>query len=334
MKNIALVPSQFLMPFYQMIKNNNIRCFSHQTYLDRVMGKINLPVNTLVSVIAVRDLLVHLATMENPQLDFDLGLRHGLLSVPEVKEEIETRKLAIIDSVELFCCYANSQYNQAAYWCEFDQKGLWFCRQTAVDINRTNNVLEQYTLGIMTALVRLVLGQTWQPEQVHYQQLEGFITPQALTKTQLYIGQQDTRMLLTKRDIGYSDITEPTKINLSQLNDFSVKQFGTFKQQIIDLLAPYIGSKMPALNDIVILSGISSRTIQRQLTKEQTSYRNICNELNMKYAKTVIRSNNLSISQLSVALGYTNIAHFSNAFKTYFGTSPRAFKNFRARQRA
>lgn len=49
--------------------------------------------------------------------------------------------------------------------------------------------------------------------------------------------------------------------------------------------------------------------------------------LKMTEARRMIRDGKLNITQISEALGYNSIHHFSRMFKRHFGVSPRAYRN-------
>ena len=46
------------------------------------------------------------------------------------------------------------------------------------------------------------------------------------------------------------------------------------------------------------------------------------NNSKMAYAKELLSSTSLSISQITDTLGFESISHFSRLFKNYYGTSP------------
>lgn len=51
--------------------------------------------------------------------------------------------------------------------------------------------------------------------------------------------------------------------------------------------------------------------------------------LKMEYAYTQLTTTDITISQLSDELGYCNVQHFSNQFKSYFGTPPGVVRRMR-----
>ncbi|WP_299982437.1 AraC family transcriptional regulator [uncultured Ruegeria sp.] len=71
--------------------------------------------------------------------------------------------------------------------------------------------------------------------------------------------------------------------------------------------------------------GLSSRTLARRLADEGTSYREIVEDLRCDLAQTFIK-NGMHLSEISYALGYSDQAAFSTAFKRWTGQAPTAFR--------
>ena len=70
-------------------------------------------------------------------------------------------------------------------------------------------------------------------------------------------------------------------------------------------------------------------TLQRKLAERGTSYQRILDGVRDRRACDALAYSDISIGQLSDALGYTNIDAFSRAFKKRFGVSPSAWRNAR-----
>lgn len=74
----------------------------------------------------------------------------------------------------------------------------------------------------------------------------------------------------------------------------------------------------------------SRSTLQRKLSEHGTSYQYLLDDIRQQLACDALVQSNVSIGQLSDALGYANIAAFSRAFKKHFGCSPRMWRNTKA----
>ncbi|MDH3978353.1 MAG: AraC family transcriptional regulator [Gammaproteobacteria bacterium] len=75
------------------------------------------------------------------------------------------------------------------------------------------------------------------------------------------------------------------------------------------------------------MSGISSRTFQRKLEKLGVNYTELVLEARIGIAKQWLENGDISITDISKALGYRSPSNFSRAFRGHVGQSPRAYRH-------
>mgnify|MGYP001816272841 FL=1 len=71
---------------------------------------------------------------------------------------------------------------------------------------------------------------------------------------------------------------------------------------------------------------MTSRTLRRRLTAEESSYQEILAEVRYELAREYLITSTLPIEEISQMLGYSAPGNFSNAFKRWHGSSPREFR--------
>jgi AraC-like DNA-binding protein len=71
---------------------------------------------------------------------------------------------------------------------------------------------------------------------------------------------------------------------------------------------------------------VNKRTLQRQLSEHDTSYKALLEEVRFDLARRYLRESSGSLTTLADMLCYSELSAFSNAFRTRFGMSPRAWK--------
>ena len=71
---------------------------------------------------------------------------------------------------------------------------------------------------------------------------------------------------------------------------------------------------------------ISTRTLQRQLQEKNTSFKLILNEVRTELADKYIRNNQLSLTEISFLLGFSEMSSFSRAFKRWTGETPSQYR--------
>ncbi|HKY90883.1 MAG TPA: AraC family transcriptional regulator ligand-binding domain-containing protein [Nevskiaceae bacterium] len=83
---------------------------------------------------------------------------------------------------------------------------------------------------------------------------------------------------------------------------------------------------MPSLTDLARLVNQSVRTLDRQLGREGSRFLDISKRVRHEKACTLLRSGELSVTQIAYQLGYGDVANFTRAFKRESGVSPSMFR--------
>lgn len=83
---------------------------------------------------------------------------------------------------------------------------------------------------------------------------------------------------------------------------------------------------MPSLSDLARLLNQSVRTIDRQLGREGNRFLELSKRVRHEKACTLLRSPDLSVTQIAYQLGYGDVANFARAFRRESGLSPSAFR--------
>ena len=95
------------------------------------------------------------------------------------------------------------------------------------------------------------------------------------------------------------------------------------KSSIIDLLPS--GN----VNDEQIAAelSMSTRSLQRKLNKKNTTFKQLLTEVRQELADKYIRNNQLSLTEISFMLGFSEVSSFSRAFKRWTGESPSEYRD-------
>ena len=76
--------------------------------------------------------------------------------------------------------------------------------------------------------------------------------------------------------------------------------------------------------------GMSSRTLRRRLAEAQTSFRQLIDELRRDTALKYLRETEMTVEDVSYALGFSDSANFRHAFRRWTSSTPQAFRGVRA----
>jgi AraC-like DNA-binding protein len=83
----------------------------------------------------------------------------------------------------------------------------------------------------------------------------------------------------------------------------------------------------PTLAELAKMRNVSTRTFNRYLTKESTTFRDLSLRVRYQRACELLRDGHLSVSQIAYTLGYSDLANFSRSFKKACGLSPSAYQD-------
>jgi len=72
--------------------------------------------------------------------------------------------------------------------------------------------------------------------------------------------------------------------------------------------------------------GMSTRSLQRRLSEEQTSYNDLLAEVREQFAKRYLARGTVTASEVAYLIGFTEPPAFFKAFKRWTGLTPREFQ--------
>jgi AraC-like DNA-binding protein len=82
----------------------------------------------------------------------------------------------------------------------------------------------------------------------------------------------------------------------------------------------------PEAEEVARALGLSVRTLQRRLTEEGASFRDIVLAVKVDVAKELLQRDDLTIAEVASAVGFARVPAFSRAFSQRTGISPSAFR--------
>lgn len=83
---------------------------------------------------------------------------------------------------------------------------------------------------------------------------------------------------------------------------------------------------LPSLEAMADKLAVSARTLKRHLQQAGLSYRQLQDEERYRQAQRKLANPENSISEVAYALGYSDVANFSKAFKRWSGMTPKGYR--------
>ncbi|MGB4415150.1 MAG: two-component regulator propeller domain-containing protein [Paludibacter sp.] len=122
------------------------------------------------------------------------------------------------------------------------------------------------------------------------------------------------------------------KLSDSEENQSLIKPvvLQSYNQTLLEKIIKIINENIadPDLNVEMLASRVGmSRVHMHRKLKELTnqSARDLIKSIRLKQAAELLQNQKLTISEVGYALGFSNLSHFSNTFKEFYGVSPKEF---------
>jgi AraC-like DNA-binding protein len=95
-------------------------------------------------------------------------------------------------------------------------------------------------------------------------------------------------------------------------------------------VASLLGVQQPRIELVAEATGTNCRTLQRRLSEAGTTYGGLVAHTRLRLARERLAASDEKIVDIALALGYTDAAHFTRAFKRWTGLAPFAYRAVQA----
>jgi len=189
----------------------------------------------------------------------------------------------------------------------------------------------ELAIAVGKKLLKMLLGNLWQPHAVHFQTAAG-ASPQTYVRL---LGMaphfNSTRnawvfdAALLDAPLSNADpmLHELMRAHIDQLDELAPKELPAYVCHLLRNFLPHGKVTVDFIADYMM---VSSRSLQRMLMEEGTSFQALLNETRQAVATRYLKESNMSLTQLAGVLGYADLASFSKAFQRWFAVSPRQWR--------
>ena len=127
---------------------------------------------------------------------------------------------------------------------------------------------------------------------------------------------------------GDADIS---KIFLRQCDEYLAELTAarTCCERLEDLMRASVGN-IPSLDELAAALNTSSRSLQRELSDEGTSYQELVKRYRMRHAKVLLLEKRPNIKAIAYTLGFKDVGSFRRAFRDWTGESIGAWQRSNA----
>jgi AraC-like DNA-binding protein len=190
----------------------------------------------------------------------------------------------------------------------------------------------EYTLGVTCQLIRTIAGSRWDPEEVHFQHPApaSLHAHAALFHAPVYFGQPINALILCRRDLDIRNPRTDERMAAFLLHHVTMmRRHRGERQSLADQVRSIVRNHLPSIDSVVNAeqaakaAGLSARSMQRVLQKENSGFRAIKDAERRSLAQQYLLQTGTSITEVALMLGYSDPACFTRACRRWFGVSPR-----------
>jgi AraC-like DNA-binding protein len=100
----------------------------------------------------------------------------------------------------------------------------------------------------------------------------------------------------------------------------------TLSQRVRDLVATELGRGNPTAPHIAKRLGMSTSTLGRRLEREETTFRDLLDDLRKQLATQYLTNPDLELAEVALLLGFSQSTAFHRAFRRWTGQTPAEFR--------
>ncbi|WP_295898699.1 AraC family transcriptional regulator [uncultured Vibrio sp.] len=199
----------------------------------------------------------------------------------------------------------------------------WFCVNSRGKENPYYQWSEAFAIVYIRQLMSALMNEEWRPNSVKIQSRDADIVKQVIPRgCRLFVEHAYTGVGIP------SELLErPISLSSTALSDKPalIEWHTSFTDNVFEVLKPYVRERDLTIEYAAELLSYSVRTLQRKLTNEKTSFRKIRDNLVFSVACELIEEGH-SLTYIANQLGYSDLPHFSRAFKRVSGLTPNLYK--------
>jgi AraC-like DNA-binding protein len=264
----------------------------------------------------------------------DIGLEAGAMPISAYGDfgRRVTCAPSLYQAIKTFCHCAASEYSRSDFYLTRDNDIAWFCRGPIEGTTDQAMQVEFYLIMLMIQIVRAALGPHWKPDRLRLQTLEehGQFDSDVLRGINIKYGAPFTAISIPLASLAAplsrrsDDSAQSGARHLSGSSSQALSE--NLKEGLKQLLASHVNICSLSIDLAAEILGVSSRTLQRYLRKQGSTYTMLIDEICFKLSREMMLDKNFSITEIAFQLGYSDVAHFSRAFRRITGLSPRCYR--------
>ena len=238
------------------------------------------------------------------------------------------RSPTLLHALEEFCRDSRRESSHAEVWLEPRGDTRILCHRSSMEIGDIgSNEASMMQSVVLLSIVRTFAGPDWVPAEIGLP-IQGQIGPivrgalgdARIRQTPNYGWLHLPRSILALPPRTPGPL-EP-RPGMERGDEPAPDLFGS----LVQLLHPYLSQKPPSIRDAADLAGTSVRTLQRELTRGGSSYRDVLQRVKFNAACELLKQPDTKLVEIAYATGFQNPPHFTRFFRRLAGMTPREYR--------
>jgi AraC-like DNA-binding protein len=191
----------------------------------------------------------------------------------------------------------------------------------------------ELSLGMFLNLIREAMGQSWAPEEVHFEhpKPEQWRDHERAFAAPAFFAQPTNAIIFRPQIIKHAmpaadpRLMSAMKLCLERLSDRQDVRF-SITDRVRSAVRSRLPEGFPPIDGIAAELRLPLATIQRELHYDGLSYSALVENTRRDLALSYVRQRQLSFSEIAFLVGYSELSAFSRAVRRWTGLSPRALR--------
>ena len=118
-----------------------------------------------------------------------------------------------------------------------------------------------------------------------------------------------------------------SRIAEERLRQLQAKQASNLTEEVCQYLQAQVSRQRCKAESVARMRHVDRRTLSRRLRAEGTTFRQLAGEAQFRVAKQLLVDTGMSLTQISAALNFSELAAFTHAFRRWSGMTPSAWRH-------
>lgn len=323
MKTIPLVRARFPRLFAEALRVRGVPVETH-------LAKAHIPAESLED--DTRPLSMHSvirfleSAIRDPELG-SLGLLAGDIAIrePGLLEVGACQAQTLYRAIDRFRTGTRALFSRADVYLTRQGDTAWLCRKANKTPREVGAQFELLLVRTMLHVMRNFMGGDWRPAELRLQ----YADQRVLLREELF-GSVDLKTGYNVTAIAFP-VSALSRQRVEPVPVSTAEELGPLLERdpletLRGLLSDCAAHKTPRVETAAEMCGLSTRTLGRHLSALGVSFRHLIDDIRFSRAVRLLKDEKITITDVAFDVGYSDVAHFSRAFRRRAGIPPREYR--------